>query len=186
MKIKKLILFLNLILLANFSALPQKVSRLSNYSVHNVGVLKEASLSLDSFVSRVSPEKLADYGLKNHSDLTKITFGTPVPVFTILNNEITFNSVWRVPLQVDNDYVALLTVIYKDDNYKAVDFGAKGLAGEISNKRAFNILGMLRVYDLQKDFLIERRGEDSLAYIPIPDNKKRFTLSQIIDMINEN
>ena len=130
-------------------------------------VLKTAKAQLNNFIKDLPDESLADYGFSGKQEFRKITFGEPIPIFTLNDTAVVFTSTWRVPIVIDKEYRSLLTVIQEEGVFRAVDFGACELAKAYAANKTPKTTGMLRVYEIRKDFLIEGSEKGSQAFIPI-------------------
>lgn len=142
--------------------------------------------SMSNLLDSIPDELLANYGINNRSELRKATIGNPIAVYTIVGDSIIFTNIWRVPLIIDNDYKSLFTVFKDSKNeYIVVDFGAKLLAREISKIENKDYLtGILRVYELRKDFLIFGNLQSDCEMIAIPNTEQqKYNLSDIMNMI---
>ncbi len=147
-------------------------------------ILIIAGQQISSFINDIPQENLNEYGFISKNDFKKISFGTPIAVYRLENSYIIFTSTWRVPIIVDNEYRSLLTIIKKNYEYQAVDFGAKVLAHEFSTKKTQNTIGLLRVYELQSDFVINEFSDDHLLFIPIRGEKgESYHIDDIINML---
>ncbi|MCX6227270.1 MAG: hypothetical protein NTV01_21415, partial [Bacteroidia bacterium] len=91
-------------------------------------VLKTAEAQINMFIKDLPDEGLADYGFLNRKEFEKVSFGAPIPVYTLKDSTVVFTSTWRVPVVIDKEYRSLLTVIRENGIFKAVDFGATELA----------------------------------------------------------
>jgi len=149
-------------------------------------ILKIANTQINSFINNIPDQNLGDYGFKNREELNKIIFGNPIKIFTLKDTAIVFTSTWRVPIVIDNEYRALLTIIKENGAYKAVDFGARVLAEEIFKKKTVQTSGLLRVYELKSDFIIEGFSRNQLKFIPIQNTeRKSYNLNDIFNLINK-
>ena len=130
-------------------------------------VLAASRKQIGRFTGDLPAANLKDYGFNNLQEISRITFGDPLPVYTLKDSAMVFTATWRVPVQVDGRSRALLTVIRKNGVYEAVDFGATVLAGECERLRTPATTGLLRVYALRKDYLIEGAVNRKPLFIPI-------------------
>lgn len=130
-------------------------------------ILKTAKSQINLFTRDIPETDLSEYGFHNRSEFERIDFGDPIPVYTLRDSVVVFTSTWRVPLVIDGEYRSLLTVVDEDGQYKAVDFGATGLARAYAAAKTPQTTGMLRVYELHKDYLIQGREKSNQTFIPL-------------------
>lgn len=150
-------------------------------------ILLAAKTKIHSFIDPIPEANINDYGFNSKSEFDKISFDNPIDIYILQDSLLVFTSTWRVPVVIDGKYAALLTIIKEKGVYQAVDFGAKVLANEIFVNKTPQTVGILRIYELQSDFLIENNTQNQNKYIPIPNNKEIFyNLTDIINMIKSN
>jgi hypothetical protein len=130
-------------------------------------VLKAAAGQIGHFTKDVPEGLLPDYGFSGRDELKRITFGAPVAVYTLKDSAVVFTDTWRVPVMIGQEYRSLLTVVLEKGALKAVDFGAVELAQAIRKNRTAKTTGMLRVYEIRKDFLMEGPAQANPPLIPI-------------------
>ena len=123
------------------------------------------------FTRNVPDNLLPDYGFANREEIGRSTYGKPVPVYTLKDAQVIFTDTWRVPVLVGNEYRCLLTVVVENGIYRAVDFGAVELAGAIQKNQTAKTTGMLRVYEIKRDFLMEGPAQANPPLIPIEYNR---------------
>jgi hypothetical protein len=134
-------------------------------------ILKAAKAQIGSFIRDLPDEDLADYGFTNKQEFVKIQFDDPIPVYTLKDSTMVFTSTWRVPLVISKEIRSLLTVIRENGVYQAVDFGATELAQAYAANKTPKTIGMLRVYELRSDYLIEKPENGSQMLIQLEFNK---------------
>lgn len=123
---------------------------------------------LDPLVAAIPPASLPDYGLPSHAALDRATLG---PAYEMLSprpksagtweQAVMPLGVWRRPLMLDGDAIALVTVTRQQGVERAVELGAAALARELgaikvppeTTRRA-----ILRVHRLGADFLVTVAG----------------------------
>lgn len=158
-------------------------------SQHHNNVVEAVKHSIQSMVGSIPENMLPNYGIKNRDEINRALVGRPVEIYTIVKNEMIFTNTWRVPLLIDNQPVALFTVILDNNTnqYKTVNFGATILAREISNCNEKNdLFGMLRVYEIKKDFTIHSSSKGSYQFAPIPNETKQlYSLKEILNLIQQ-
>ncbi len=125
------------------------------------------------------------YGIKDTSEITTATIGDPIPVYYLDHDTLLFSKTWRVPLVINHEFRALFTVLSDNGNYSIVDFGATVLAKDIQEyTQENNILGIFRVFPLQKDFFILQNENSELIFDPIPlISNQKCTLNTILNSI---
>jgi hypothetical protein len=136
---------LSLFAAASFGQVPEKEK-----------VLSTAKAEVDNFIRLLPANNLADYGFSDAAELKQFTFADPIPVYTLEDSTIVFTYTWRVPLVINKEWRSLLTVINENGTFKAVDFGACELAKAYAATKTQKTIGMLRVYEIKQDFLMEK------------------------------
>jgi len=127
---------------------------------------------LAQFLAMIPPGSESVYGFHNQEELLRAKLGTPFQLFTILPDDIRDTlrpgkeyfvptNEWRIPVTVDGATRALLTISRDGDRWRAVDFGAAGLASEIGGFCALHPIDntrqrlvLLRLYQLRSDLLL--------------------------------
>lgn len=144
--------------------------------------------SMGEFLNNIPDKYLGNYGIKNKEEINKIIVGMPLDVFVLFEDSLKFTDTWRVPLILDDEYTSLFTVS-KDETgeYNVVDFGATVLAQEISKKgNNNNLRGLLRVYQLKKDFFICQDDDGNFEFHPIPNpDNQSYTLTEVLNLIKK-
>ncbi|MCX6283605.1 MAG: hypothetical protein NTW31_05150 [Bacteroidetes bacterium] len=153
-------------------------------AAETASILKAAKEQINSFIGDIPVNILPNYGFNNREEFKNVTFDAPFKVYTLKDSNIVFESSWRVPVVIDNEYRALLTVIQINGEYQVADFGARVLAGELFAKKSVQTCGLLRVYELRSDFLIEATAGNQLQFVPVQGPKdKRVVLRDILNML---
>jgi hypothetical protein len=156
-----------------------------NYSC-NPEVAIAVEDQMESFFKTIPTNLWQNYGIKNQGELDAANVGSPLAVYNIRDGELVFGNTWRVPIIVDDHYVALFTVVEETEgSYKIVDFGASVLAAEIDQvARTIDVIGILRVYELREDFLmaINSRGLEEFVSIS-RQGKPSLSLEEITGLI---
>jgi len=147
----------------------QKTAIQSNISETDKQVREQAKSELNLFLKQIPAGKESNYGFENIAEIHKSEVGIPYRVFTILplnlinpagkiSDNFTSLDEWIVPITVDGNFKAFLTVVKKDNKFETVNFGDAGLAKEIQKyEEVFNNKKgkiILRQYQLECDFLI--------------------------------
>ncbi len=139
------------------------------------------------FLKNVPDEMLNNYGIKNMSQLLNSQLEKPIPMYVIDDQNLRFTGLWRLPVLSDDEFIALATVKLADnDQYEIVDFGAAKLAKIINDYDHKNlIIGILRVYKQNADYLyIQKENND--IFVKMSDlNGKEYSLSDIINLIEK-
>jgi len=143
---------------------------LQGYSQENAiqNLPAAVSGSLTEWLEKIPAGREALYGFQNRSDFSRASLGVPVQVFTLDDAFFTqpgaapsLKSIgeWRIPVIVDRQNCALVTVVKINNDWKIVDLGAHVLALELAAMQErftpaqFAEIKLFRVYPLQSDFL---------------------------------
>jgi hypothetical protein len=147
-------------------------------------VQKIATDEAKTFLEKIPDGYEAHYGFTDRSEFSKIEIGIPLQVYTINPDSVDENASspkrylqnaneWRVPITVNNEYRALITVVKSGEKYQAVDFGGTVLAkriGTITGSRSGCVNSLIRIYSIQSDYILADsagvNGEDGI-YIPV-------------------
>ena len=152
----------------------------------NPEIVIAAENQMESFLKTIPANLWQNYGLKNQEELDAVNVGSPLAVYHIRDGELVFGNSWRVPIIVDDNYVALFTVVEETEgSYKIVDFGASVLAAEIDQvAKTIDVIGILRVYELREDFLMAINSSGLEEFVSISrQGKPSFSLEKIIGLI---
>lgn len=171
------------------------------------------SKNLQSWLQKIPPGQENLYGFNNRDEFSFSELGNPYAVYTLSSDF--FNQIesenfleptgeWRVPVVVNNQYRALLTVIRENGNWKIVDLGASLLARELqkinqAQKSGNDDLKILRVFQLQSDFLLlddAALPASEIHVIPLhsaylnleelnSDKRETYKLSDMLSIIRE-
>ncbi|MFA6126181.1 MAG: hypothetical protein WC699_02655 [Bacteroidales bacterium] len=158
-------LFLILLLLITAS------TEVRSQLVEREAILQTAVQGINVFIKDLPDGSLNDFGFLNKTEMRQFTFAAPIPVYTLKDTAMVFTGTWRVPIVIDKEYRSLLTVIREAGSFKAVDFGAVELAKAYQLNKTRETVGMLRVYQLRKDFLIERNATGKVLFLPVEYNR---------------
>jgi hypothetical protein len=150
----------------------------------DTGVLKAAEDEAGTFLGKIPDGYETYYGFKDRAEFSKIKLGVPLKVFTINPDSVDETggaskkflkdvNEWRVPVTINNEYRALITVVKSDGKFKAVDFGGVVLAhriGTITGSFSGYVNNIVRIYSIQSDYILADsagvKGEEGL-YIPV-------------------
>jgi len=98
-------------------------------------IREAASSQALSFLNLIPEGKEKDYGFSSRSEFSAIKIEEPYQTYYISNhdNQLVFlpGNEWRVPLSVDGNFVALLTVQVASGQASVVDFGGNLLAEKL-------------------------------------------------------
>lgn len=147
----------------------------SNTSDIRAKVISEAKAHANYFLNLIPQGQESEYGFDSRADFAKVTFGEPYQVYFVVRKAgaVSFQSTnnWRVPILVDGQSVALLTVIADENESKVIDFGAKGLAEKLqafeTEYNAENERVLLRNTYLAVDYIVPQFSD--LAASTDPD-----------------
>jgi hypothetical protein len=143
-----------------------------------------------SFLENIPEKMLVYHGINNRDEINRAVIGSPIAMYIILNDSLTFTNTWRVPFIIDNEYKALLTVFENEEKgYEIVDFGASLLAKEIFmyiQKNGNELKGLLRIYNINQDFYIRVKNTEEYEFQPVINPESAtYTLEEIL-ILNNN
>ena len=156
-----------------------KSSEIEEVGDETAAVSAAAERDFSFFLERIPDTEVSAYGFLSRDELHNVRPGTPLRVHTVDVDRSGETPVvggmramdeWRVPLLVEGEPRALLTVVRQGAEYKAVDFGAAGLAAALSEtpqaarKTSSDALYLLRVFELRQDFLCTPRDDGDRFY----------------------
>lgn len=143
--------------------------------------------TMKPFLKAIPVNLLPIYGISDTLEIQNAQVGTPIPVYYIDHDTLQFSNTWRVPLIINNQFRSLFTVFFEHESYVIVDFGAVVLAQDIENYISSTpIIGLLRVFPLQRDYFITESSSKELLFDPIPVSKnQKLKLSEIIRNIKK-
>jgi len=133
-------------------------------------MMKEAMNDLQVWLMKIPGGNEPGYGFKNRDEFSLATLGKPYQVFTLSRdffyeeiqpgkNYLEETGEWRIPVMVDQENRAVITVFKKENQWKIVELGARVLAREFQEFEKYpelskaDNLRLLRVFQLQSDFL---------------------------------
>jgi hypothetical protein len=139
-----------------------------------------------------SDERLSDYGIKNRAQLEHLHLGKPIPVYSIVNENLTFSGYWDVPVMSDNDILFMTLVKLEDDGQYIRAGGGSGIAETIHNYEYKDlIIGFLRTRSLfGYDYLIIRKDNKDIFvkwydWETRESLKSEYSLSEIINLFKK-
>jgi len=142
-----------------------------NAQTNQIGIIsKVANAELSDYLNKIPVGQENMFGFNNRGEFFQAEIGIPYEVFT-LNTEffdtkniirtktyIVSTENWRVPIIVNNQHRALLTVSKVNNQWSVVKIGAKGLAEELDmfnkNHPSIDESNILRVFQLKGDFIL--------------------------------
>jgi hypothetical protein len=136
----------------------------------NETAMKNLEKAAHSFISTIPDDVVSNYGIENNHNIEASKLGWPVMVFTIADDSLVSTGIWRVPLLIGNEYKALFTFVEdSSDGFRIVDFGAATLAQELYKaSEIVEVKGLLRVYELRRDFFITANANGETEFLSIP------------------
>ena len=151
-------------------------------------ITKLANEELISFLQKIPVGQENMFGFTNRGEFSLAEIGDPYEVFTlsleffdtknIIRNKtyIVSTENWRVPIIVNNQHRALLTVSKVNNQWSVVKLGAKGLAEELDifnkNHPSINESNILRVFQLKSDFIL---SSEKIVY-PLTSAKQLLSI----------
>ena len=143
---------------------------------------KMVEATMKPYLKAIPINLLSLYGISDTLEIQKAEVGTPIPVYYIDHDTLQFSNTWRVPLIINDQFRSLFTVYFDRDAYLIVDFGAVVLAQDIQKYISSTpIVGLLRVFPLQRDYFISETKSKELLFDPIPVSKnQKIKLTEII------
>ena len=169
-------------------------------------ITKVANEELKSYLQKIPLGQEHMFGFNNREEFFQSKIGVPYEVFTLTanffdnekieegQNYIVSTGNWRVPIVVNNEYKALLTVSKENNKWKIVKLGAKGLARELDkfeqNHPSINGLKILRVFQLKGDFILTSQNSiyplTSASKGLLIDSDKAYSMHSILTLIKNN
>jgi len=176
-------------------------------------VLAAAEKGYVAYLEKIPLDKELLYGFNNRDEFTKVKLGKPYQLMTLSEDFFTDPTLkqkdyvvpsgeWRIPMIIDKEYRALLTVSNVDGNWKVVGLGATSLAKEMEvfekKHPSKNQYGrILRVYQSVSDYmLISSEDAEDMDVIPLHSAKNSLAedgmtfssmkLKQALPLIKEN
>lgn len=181
-----------LLALGNHPTVPPSVNKAANRDLAEI--VGAAAEGWQRFSRLVPWDDLAGYGFRSLDELAAVELGAPVEIHAFAHERfvdstagdealVTFTGHWRVPLLVQGEFRAFVTVTEQDGRLTAVEFGAAGLAGELEKYRrglaSDQQLVLVRYYLQSADFVgIKRMHEPMASGIFYPLRSGRNSLRQ--------
>jgi hypothetical protein len=180
-------------------------------------MIKEAMDELQVWLKKIPGGNESGYGFTNRDEFSLATLGKHYEVFTLTNdffkeeiqpgkNYLETTGEWRIPVMVNQENRAIITIFKKKNKWEIVELGARVLAKELQEFDRYpelaknDVLRLLRVYQLQSDFLFAddpslSSGEITVfpmhsAFINIEKiregTKIKFGLNELLPCIKES
>ena len=171
---------------------------------NQINIVKNAAnTQLGDYLNKIPIGKEKLFGFDNRGDFSQAEIGIPYEVVTLSSdffdnekvkrdkNYIISTGNWRVPIIVDHEYKALLTVSKENNKWSVVKIGAKGLANELErfeqNHPSINTLNILRVFQLKGDFILTSQNIiyplTSASNGLLIDSNKAYSIYDILTLI---
>lgn len=129
-----------------------------------------AAQELASYLNKIPVGQEKMFGFNNRGEFSEASIGEPYEMLT-LNNDFFIDKFivrdkdyimstgnWRIPIIVNKQHRALLTISKVNNEWHVVKIGAKGFAEELEmfnkNHPLINKLYILRVFQLKSDFVL--------------------------------
>ena len=139
-------------------------------TINQQQMIKEAMNDLQLWLQKIPGGNESGYGFTNRDEFSLATLGKPFEVFTLTTdffkeeiqpgkNYLETTGEWRIPVMVNQENRAVITIFKKENKWEIVELGARVLARELQEfERVPELakndgLRILRVYQLQSDFL---------------------------------
>lgn len=162
-------------------------------------ILSFLNLHLNNKLQEIPVNHEHRYGFKNRKEFKKAHTINPLQIHIIRDTLLVKQALWQVPIIVRNQYKALITVQEYHSQLIINNLGASLLARDIQKLIKLHtkdeVFGLLRIYNLNCDFLVARRSSDTL-FLPLTTAKyvlneytnavnASYTLQEVIDLINQ-
>lgn len=152
-------------------------------------VLGAASRGLMAFLESIPAGQEPSYGFANRGEFASAALAAPYRMCTIapqtltgtpspVSGQIELLDIYRVPVTVGGRMRALLTVVRSVDGWRAVDFGAAGLAASLDRLEregpvfpGADRLFLFRQYQLAMDFTVRLKPGEAIEagmFVPLP------------------
>jgi len=96
-------------------------------------IVEVAELNYKLFLQKINTGEEKKFGFNNRNEIKDATIGNkPYQIYIKCQSTDTPTNLWRIPIIVQSEIRAFLTVDWVEDSWQAVDFGAAKLAEKIS------------------------------------------------------
>jgi len=136
-----------------------------------------------------SPDwSLSNWGIKDRSQLEHLHLGKPIPMYRIVDENLTFTGSWNVPIMSDGETLFSTTVKLEDDDQYRWAGSGSGKMTEINNYEYKDLIVGFLGTRRDMDFLIIRRDNKDICvqmydYATQEYLKNEYSLSEIITAI---
>jgi hypothetical protein len=158
-------------------------------------IIDTAKSGYMGYLDKIPVGQESFYGFNNRDEFAVARIGKPYKIYTLSQDFFNDASLseskdyliptyeWRIPITVNGEYRILLTVAKMNNLYQVVGIGGSGLAkelGEFENKYpSTNQEGqLLRVYQLECDFILSSSGNPLSAVNVYPMTSAKMTLDK--------
>jgi hypothetical protein len=181
-----------------FSSITPASTNTSDIDTNDIRLV--ATQQLATWLDKIPIGQEQHFGFADRDEFAAATIGTPVHTFyfadeleTKVNELLVPSFEWRVPVLVNNEYRALLTVAPVEGVLNIVDLGAAGLARELGTQTGHkNVL--LRSFKAKCDFLVADHNGKGIMLMPLQSARRNlrqldhaskdvFTIDEIRGMI---
>ena len=174
--------------------LRKEEARMRYYAqIENKSKLKITSGMKSAFISRLKDESdrdLSYLGIKNRAQLENLHLGKPIPWYVIVNENLTFEGGWSVPVMFDGKPLFLTYVkLEEDGQYRWKGSGQDAIAEAIHNYEHKNlIIGFLGTN--RGDCLIIRRKHKNI-FVQVYDRatreylKNEYSFSEVLNFLKQ-
>ena len=154
-------------------------------------IAQAAVKQLPQWLDKIPSGQEQYYGFAEREEFSLATIGTPVHTFYFADEmagdapnhsteKLAPSYEWRVPVAVNNEYRALVTVAPVDGEWKIVDIGAAGLARELGSHKTGHQNILLRSFKAKSDFLVIPSGDQTgKGVLLMPLQSARRNISQL-------
>jgi hypothetical protein len=140
-----------------------------------------------------SDESLSELGIKNRAQLEHLHLGKPIPMYRIVDENLTFSGYWNVPVMSDGEPLFMATVKLEDNGqYSKAGFGGASMAKLIHNYEHKDlIIGSLEVISIigmdyliikkeNKDIFVQKYDFATREYL-----KNEYSFSEVLNLLKK-
>ena len=140
-----------------------------------------------------SDKSLSDWGIKDRAQLENLHLGKPIPVYRIINENLTFIGKWNMLVMSEDEPLFMTSVAIDDaEQYRCAGGGGAGMAEIIHNYENKELLiGFLGVKSVHGwDYLIIRKDNKDIFVKSYEDatgkvSKTKYSLNEIINLLKK-
>lgn len=153
-------------------------------NMDNEALLRATSQQLVEYLSDIPLDHLDEFGFDNTDDLNAATLGAPYEMYSLSpEGQISALGYWRIPVRIDDEFRAVVSVKLAPDGYRIFEMGAAELATELdaleaaSNPTTIVRRCLLRSYKKEADFvafntdLLDRKAGADITFHPLKSAK---------------